>query len=132
MSSELAFWDAVGDIRESDDRFHPQSYAFLMQALSHTVQGFSEERREDPQRRHLSGRELLEGMTRLARDEFGPLAPMVFAEWGVRSSEDVGEMVFHLVTRGQLSARPEDTLEDFRGYDLAGRLVSDADASPAA
>lgn len=132
MASELAFWDVVSGIRETDDRFRPQAYAFLMVALQHTVQLLPEERTSDPVRRHLSGRELLEGMARLAREEFGPLAPMVFAEWGVHRSEDVGEMVFQLVVNGQLSARPEDTLDDFRGFDLGRELVQDpGGASPA-
>lgn len=132
MASELAFWDVVNDIRETDDRFRPQAYAFLMVALQHTVQRLPEERLSDPARRHLTGRELLEGMAALAREEFGRLAPMVFAEWGVRRSEDIGVMVFQLVENSQLSARPEDTLEDFRGFDLDRELVSDpGGASPA-
>ena len=43
MASELAFWDVVNDIRETDDRFRPQAYAFLMVALQHTVQRLPEE-----------------------------------------------------------------------------------------
>lgn len=125
MASELGFLDVVSEIRESDDRFRPQAYVFLMVALQQTVQGLPEERTRDPVRRHLSGRELLAGVAKLAREEFGPLAPMVFAEWGVRRSEDVGEMVFQLVESRQLSARPEDTLDDFRGFDLGGNLVQD-------
>ena len=37
----------------------------------------------------------------------------MFREWGVLSSEDIGRIVFELVECGQLSARPEDRLEDF-------------------
>jgi hypothetical protein len=35
--------------------------------------------------------------------------------------EDIGRMVFQLVDAGQLSARPEDTLEDFRGGPICSR-----------
>ncbi|MEO5617077.1 MAG: Minf_1886 family protein [Candidatus Eisenbacteria bacterium] len=129
MASEMAFWDVVNDIRETDDRFRPQAYVFLMVALQQTVQSLPEERLNDPAHRHLSGRELLDGMARLAREEFGRLAPLVFAEWGVTRSEDVGEMVFQLVENGQLSARPEDTLDDFRGFDLDRELVTDPGGS---
>jgi uncharacterized repeat protein (TIGR04138 family) len=120
--SELAFWDIVDGIREADARYRREAYGFLMAALGVTVQGLPEERREDPERRHLSGRELLAGMVRLARSEFGELAPMVFAEWGVKTGEDVGAMVFQLVSSGQLSARSEDSIEDFRGFDLVAAL----------
>ena len=60
------------------------------------------------------------------------MAPTVFREWGVVSSGDVGEIVFELVGCGQLSARPEDTIEDFRaGFDLLGELAG-ADSDPGA
>jgi uncharacterized repeat protein (TIGR04138 family) len=132
MSSEQGFWDVVEGIRESDPRFRREAYAFLMAGLGVTVQGLPAERLDDPDRRHLSGRELLAGLTHLAREQFGALAPMVFAEWGVTCGEDVGDMVFQLVRGGQLSARPEDTLDDFRGYDLARELLVEADRTPRA
>lgn len=132
MSSEQGFWDVVDGIRESDPRFRREAYGFLMAALGVTVQALPAERLDDPDRRHLSGRELLQGLTRLARDQFGALAPMVFQEWGITGGEDVGDMVFQLVTSGQLSARPEDTLDDFRGFDLARELVAEPDRTPRA
>lgn len=124
MSSELAFWDVVDGIREKDDRYAREAYGFLMAALGATVQKLPAERRADPGLRHLSGRELLAGLVVVARDEFGEMAPTVFREWRVRSGEDVGEMVFQLVGSGQLSARPEDSIEDFRGFDLERELIA--------
>lgn len=60
----------------------------------------------------------------LARGEFGFLAPTVFAEWGVRSGEDIGQIVFDLAGAGQLSARPEDSIADFAGHlALLGELA---------
>lgn len=126
MTLEPSFWDVIASIRDEDERFRPEAYLFLLAALSNTVEALPEERRQDPARRHLSGRELLEGMTRLARSEFGELAPMVFVEWGVLRSEDVGDMVFQLVGHQLLKARPEDTPEDFRDYDLEARLAATA------
>jgi uncharacterized repeat protein (TIGR04138 family) len=67
---------------------------------------------------------LLRGLVRLARQEFGVLGPTVFREWGVLTGEDVGRIVFRLVDCGELSARPEDTLEDFRDFDLFGGLTA--------
>jgi len=132
MSSEQGFWDVVDALRETDPRFRREAYGFLMGALAATVQQLPEERLDDPLRRHLSGRELLDGLVRIARQEFGALAPTVFDEWGVRSGEDVGEMVFQLVHLGQLSARPEDTLDDFRGFDLRRELITEPGAAPRA
>lgn len=121
--TDVPFWDAVDQIRESDPRFRREAYGFLLLALGATVNGLSTDRQADPARRHLSGVELLHGMVALARSEFGAMAPAVFREWGVCASSDVGDMVFQLVECGQLSARPEDTREDFHGFDLMGMLA---------
>ena len=123
-STDLLFWDTVDRIRETEPRYRREAYGFVVAALGLTVQALSPERLSDPQRRHLSGRELLRGVVRLGRREFGLLAPMVFREWGVHGSEDVGRIVFRLVECGELSARPEDTLDDFRGFDLFGALAA--------
>jgi uncharacterized repeat protein (TIGR04138 family) len=127
-TSDLTFWDAVDRIREVDARYRPEAYRFVVAALGSVVQTLPEERLSDPVRRHLSGGELLQGMVRLAREEFGALAPTVFREWGVVSGEDIGRIVFQLVDSGQLSARPEDTMQDFRGGpDLIAALEGQTD-----
>ncbi len=122
--SESLFWDAVDRIRETDARYRREAYGFVVGALGVTVQALPPERLADPARRHLSGAELLRGVVRLARREFGSMAPAVFREWGVSGGEDIGHIVFRLVECGELSARPEDTLEDFRGFDLMGALAA--------
>ena len=127
MTQDTAFWDAVDALRARNQRYAREAYAFVVGALGATVRTLPSERLDDPRARHLSGGELLEGVVRLARQEFGPLAPTVFGEWGVRSGEDVGRIVFELVETGQLSARPEDTVEDFRGVpDLMASLANAA------
>ena len=123
-SSDLLFWDAVDRIRETEPRYRREAYGFVVAALGVTVQALPPERLADAALRHLTGGELLEGLVRLAREEFGVMAPTVFREWGVLDGEDVGRIVFRLVECGQLSARPEDTLEDFRAVDLFGGLTA--------
>ena len=122
--SQSSLWEAVDAICEADRRYGREAYFFVMAALGATVRTLPPERLQDHERRHLSGPELLRGVVILARQEFGSLAPTVFREWGVLSGEDVGRIVFQLVESGQLSARPEDTLEDFReGPDLLTELA---------
>jgi uncharacterized repeat protein (TIGR04138 family) len=133
VSGETTFWDTVDALRAAHGRYAREAYGFVVGALGATVQALPPERLADPERRHLSGRELLAGVVRLAAAEFGPMAPTVFREWGVRASEDVGEIVFELVRAGQLSARPEDTAEDFRGGpDLLAELARAAENAPPA
>lgn len=115
MSQERMFRDAVDALRERSGRYAREAYVFVVAALGETVRSLPAERLEHPERRHLSGQELTRGVIRVAREEFGPLAAMVFREWGVRATEDLGAIVFELVEAGQLSARPEDRLADFAG-----------------
>jgi len=123
-SSELLFWEAVDGIRETESRYRREAYGFVVAALGSTVQALPPERLADPALRHLTGGELLRGLVRLARQEFGVLGTTVFREWGVLTGEDVGRIVFRLVECGELSARPDDSLEDFRNFDLFDGLTA--------
>jgi len=114
-TSEQTFWDLVDALRERDGRYRREAYGFVVGALGVAVGELPAERRADPTRRHLAGQELLAAIVRLARCEFGLLAPTVFREWGVLTAADIGHIVFQLVEARQLSARPEDSLEDFLG-----------------
>lgn len=130
-TAEVGFWDAVDEIRRRDNRFRREAYGFVMAALGATVQGLPPERRQDTATRHLSGQELLQGVILLARQEFGRFAPVVFGEWGIASGEDVGRIVFQLVESRQLSARREDSIDDFRGGgELFAALTANLDFGP--
>jgi len=126
--TDVGFWDAVDEIRARDRHYRREAYGFVMASLGATVQALSDERRRDPATRHLSGQELLQGVIQLARRTFGQFAPVVFREWGILSGEDVGRIVFQLVESKQLSARSEDTIDDFlRSGDLLADLTRDLD-----
>ena len=124
------FWDAVDALRERDGRYRREAYGFVIAALDFALRQLPPARRDDPVRRHLTGQELLRGAVALARREFGAFAATVFYEWGLKSGEDVGRVVFQLVDARQLSARPEDSLDDFSGGpDLLKRLSESEPAS---
>jgi uncharacterized repeat protein (TIGR04138 family) len=123
--TDLPFWDAVDRIRAEEPRFRREAYGFVMAALGQTVQSLPAERQADLQRRHLSGLELMGGVVALARREFGLMAPTVFREWGLREAGDLGALVFQLVGAQQLSARPDDRIEDFAGGPDLMRALSD-------
>jgi len=121
--------DAIDRVREQDARFRREAYLFLFASLGHAVDRMPAARRDDMERRHLTGAEVLAAMVDLARREFGPLAATVFREWGVTEGRHVGEMVFQLVDAEQLAARPEDRLEDFLGGpDLLDALAGSVSA----
>jgi uncharacterized repeat protein (TIGR04138 family) len=112
MTREIDLWEAVRNIRAKDDRFEPETYPFVLEALEYTLNRVGE-------RRHLSARELLDGLHLYARDRFGFLAADVLEHWGVQCAFDVGLAVFQLVEAGVLAKQDSDHLEDFDlDYDL--------------
>ena len=79
---------------------------------------------EQEPRHHVSGRELLEGVRLLARREFGLMAPAVFAMWGIRKTDDFGEIVFNLVDAELMSKTSDDCRADFHDlFDLNQALI---------
>lgn len=68
---------------------------------------------------HVSGQELLGGVSVYGKHLFGPTAKMVFEHWGVNETEDFGNIVFNLVGAGILSTSDMDRPDDFAGvYDF--------------
>jgi len=105
-------------ISRKDQRYKPQAYQFVIDALDFTIAKLHRHTRPG-QDKHISGRELLEGVRQFALREYGPLARVVFQSWGVRRTEDFGEIVFNLVDHQLLNKRETDTKDDFRGgYDF--------------
>lgn len=109
----------IEKIITADRRYGAGAYAFVMEALSYTQKRFGRER-------HVTGEELLVGIRELAVKTFGPLALTVFHNWGVRTTEDVGDIVFNLVSSGILGKQEEDSLENFRnGFDFEEAFSKD-------
>ena len=62
---------------------------------------------------HVSGAELCESVRRLGLRQFGSLAAPVFGHWGVRSTSDIGDIVYNLIEAGDLEKTPADSRADF-------------------
>ena len=91
---------------ERDQRYPLQAYGFVLATLNDAIS-----RLEQP--RHISGQELAEGFRRFAQEQFGPMTVTVLEAWHLRSTDDLGAVVFNLIEIGMLSKAPEDRLEDF-------------------
>jgi uncharacterized repeat protein (TIGR04138 family) len=102
-----------------DGRYPPEAYEFLLRGLQHTTQAVHGDPPADAPR-HVSGRQLCEGLRSLALQTWGPLAGAVLARWGIRTTRDFGEMVFVLTGLGVLGKQDSDRIEDFDAvYDFA-------------
>ena len=114
---EVNFDEALDKILAEDTRFHREAYLFLREALDFTQKLISKENRSNV--RHVSGKELLDGLRQYALQQFGPMTTTVFEEWGVCQCKDFGELVFNMVEVGLLAKTEKDSREDFQnGYDF--------------
>jgi len=119
---EDRFTEAVQAICREDPRYDIEAYFFIREALDFTGRSLGKPSRGEG--RHVSGEELLDGIRRYALQEYGPMTLTVLDSWGIRRTEDLGELVFNLVDRGILGSTEEDKKEDFAaGYDFQEAFV---------
>jgi len=117
MDSE--FLRDIEKVAETDGRYDRAAYLFMYDALQHTVEQLGKEALPRDQR-HVSGRELLQGISAYALSQFGPLTLSVLQHWGLRTTRDFGEIVFNLVESSLMSKTEDDSIEDFVDvYDFA-------------
>src|SRR5262245_61112667 len=115
------------ELCREDSRFAYEAYEFVCDAVTFTMDRLGRAEVDpdetDPDQ-HVSGAELLRGVCDMAVRDFGLMAPMVFKRWGVRTTEDIGTMVFNLIKAGRLSKSDRDAPEDFRDlFDLHQALA---------
>ncbi len=109
---EDSFLHDIETLAERDGRYPRAAYLFVYDALQHTVEKLGKVSMPREQR-HVSGRDLLYGISEYALDQFGPLTRTVFDHWGIRETRDFGEIVFNLVNDNLMSTTDDDRIEDF-------------------
>ena len=62
---------------------------------------------------HVTGRELCQAAGKLALRSYGMMAQTVLDLWGIRSTSDIGEIVYNLIGSGVLDKTPSDKRSDF-------------------
>lgn len=96
----------ITEILDRENRYDRAAYGFVTQGVTFTVGRL-------PAHRHVSALELLYGLRDFAKQEYGPMAPLVLDAWGVKNASDVGRIVYLLIDAKLLSASPEDDPNDF-------------------
>ncbi len=112
MSAQTAIEQRILEITRADSRYRAGAYHLVFEALDFTMQRLGKSKRRGTER-HLTVLELLEGFRDHAIDQFGPLSRIVLSSLGIESTDDVGEVVFHLVDRGLLNKQDSDTRDQF-------------------
>lgn len=113
---EIDFSQMLDKIVAFDPRYQRDGYLFVREALDYTQKKVVKNQKRA---RHVSGKELLEGIQEYSLSQFGPMALTVLETWGITRCEDFGEIVFNMVEAGILSKTPTDSRDDFKnGYDF--------------
>lgn len=102
------FLENVRAVAERSGKYDLHAYLFVFEALEYTL-------KKAGKRRHVTGRELLQGIRAFALLNFGRMGKMVFNQWGITETLDFGKIVFSLVDAGLMSKTETDSLEDFAG-----------------
>ena len=112
----------------SRKRYDEEAYHFVVEALHFTQQRLSRPRPKsvDDESAHISGQELCIGFREYASKAFGMLAGTVLRNWGIKTTDDVGRIVFELIDRGEMRKTERDRLSDFAHvYDFREAFVED-------
>jgi uncharacterized repeat protein (TIGR04138 family) len=125
----IDFDEALEKIMNRDARYDREAYRFVRDALDFTQQSLARAiarssragrkagKKTPPH--HVTGPELLNGIRDHALQQFGPMVTTVFDEWGIRKTDDFGEIVFNMVEACLLNKTAEDSRDDFKGvYDF--------------
>ena len=106
--------EVLETILAKDNRYLREAYQFVREGLDYTQHKMARmSGAKEP--RHVTGRELTDGMRQYALETYGPMAKLLLDEWGIRSTEDFGEIVFNLVENNLLAKTKNDSREDFAG-----------------
>jgi len=110
--AKINFSETVEQICETDLRFSSDAYHFVQEGLNHTLKSLK--RGGQHAHRHVSGQELLHGLREFALKEYGPMSKAVLNEWGIKTTDDIGQIVFNLVSASVLGKNDTDSPNDFK------------------
>jgi uncharacterized repeat protein (TIGR04138 family) len=154
----MSFRDEWARVIANDPRYSIEAYAFILEALNQARQSklksAPRDRAEDATSKssrkanpapaasgkprisgHVNAAELCDAVRRLALRQYGLLGATVLAHWGVRSTSDIGDIVYNLIAAGDLEKTENDSRSDFNSvfdFDTAFRAhAHEATGNPA-
>lgn len=113
---------AMRDLLRDDPRYKLDAYQFIRESLQYAHENLdrigplkygANDSPDVDSPRHLTGQQLCEACRLYAIDQYGYLAKMVLASWGLKSTGDFGELVYNLIRIEQMRKSESDSREDF-------------------
>ena len=102
----------IEEIAGEDGRYAVGALKFVYEGLGATIRQIREAQGQD-QPHHITGVELSKGLAQLAIERWGRLSRMVLNHWGVRTTRDLGEIVYLMIHHQWMTAQETDNVEDF-------------------
>ena len=119
--SEFPHPHPILQVLKNDPRYKIEAYQFVREALSFAQEvmgmGVAESvpGGEGQAERHLTGQQLCEASRQYALDQYGLMAKKVLESWGIKGTEDFGEIVYNLIEVDLMKKSDNDRREDFDG-----------------
>lgn len=126
----MSFRGDLARVAAGDARYAIDAYEFAFATIDHARRLRSRRARRSRGRlrksgvlRHITGRDLCLAARDLALDLYGRMALTVLGRWGLRSTSDLGNVVYNLIASGDLEKDERDRREDFDDvFDFATEL----------
>ncbi len=110
---------AMRDLLAEDERYKIEAYQFIRESLQYAHENLALDDEEEvspgekPNPRHVTGQQLCEACRLYATEQYGYLAKIVLANWGIHATSDFGELVYNLIRIEQMRKSDADRREDF-------------------
>jgi len=103
--------EQILNVSQKYDKYPAGAYVFIFEVLDWITISL--------QKKHMTGGELALAAYAYSIERYGLLARPVWEQLNLKSSEDLGQVVFHLVEEGLMGRQDSDKPEDFNGiFDL--------------
>src|SRR6478735_3013965 len=112
-STKLAKPKTLQQLVKDVGLYPAEAYDFIQQGLGYTVQKIHRDLTDPEASRHVSGRQLCEGLREYALSRWGLLAKVVLDRWNITATLDFGRIVFALIDAGHMQKTDDDTIGDF-------------------
>jgi uncharacterized repeat protein (TIGR04138 family) len=103
---------SIEQVAREDGRYDVRALKFVFEGLGKTIEKLRQQEDVDHPR-HISGQELAWGLADTAKGRWGRLAMMVLERWGIKTTRDLGEIVYLMIQYGWMTSQDNDRLEDF-------------------
>lgn len=112
--------DPLSEILERDKRYRAEGYDFVLQGLTYAQkknasgdQKADDDGELEEEECHVTGQQLCEAIREYALGLYGMTAKCVLQHWGIRTTRDIGEIVFNMIEAKRMNKTDRDRIEDF-------------------